>query len=143
MRAALLLLTFSLLAGAARAEQPAPVSGTDRVAIKQVIGAQLDAFRRDDAAAAFGYAAPNIHQMFGDPEHFIDMVKQAYQPVYRPRSVAFGDLVEDDDGEIVQKVELQGPDGQIDLALYTMEHEADGSWRIAGCTLAKSDKLAT
>ena len=40
-----------------------------------------------------------------------------------------------------RRVELVGPSGEGALALYDMEHEADGSWRIAGCVLTKSERL--
>jgi hypothetical protein len=39
----------------------------------------------------------------------------------------------------MQKVEVIGPDGRPALALYDMEHETDGSWRISGCRLVKSE----
>ena len=62
------------------------------------------------------------------------MVKGAYQPVYRPREVAFRDLrlVE---GILVQEVFLVGPDGRAVIALYFMERQADGAWRINGVHL--------
>jgi hypothetical protein len=109
----------------------------DRDAIQGVIRQQIQAFRRDDPAAAFAFAAPPIQQMFGDAERFMDMVREAYAPVYRPREVTFGELVTID-GELVQKVELVGPEGEAVLALYTMQRQPDGSWRINGCTLTRS-----
>jgi hypothetical protein len=36
-----------------------------------------------------------------------------------------------------------GPDGQPALALYAMERQPDGSWRIAGCTLTRPPGEAT
>ncbi len=41
----------------------------------------------------------------------------------------------------MQMVELTGPDGLAYTARYTMEHEADGSWRISGCHLLESRRL--
>ena len=139
MRARLAILAILVcLAGAplARAE-PSPA---DAAAIHTVIASQLDAFRRDDADGAFAYAAPNIQSLFGDPGTFLAMVQKAYQPVYRPRSVDFTTL-SDDTGEVVQLVELIGPDGLAYTARYTMEREADGSWRISGCSLLESRRL--
>ncbi len=121
---------------AARAE-PSPA---DADAIHTVITSQMDAFRRDDADGAFAYAAPNIQQMFGNPGRFIAMVQKGYPPVYRPRSMDFTALTEEN-GEIVQLVELIGPDSLAYTARYTMEHEADGSWRISGCSLLESHRL--
>jgi hypothetical protein len=65
-------------------------------------------------------------------------VRNGYQPVYRPREVRFGDLV-DLDGALIQKVDVTGPDGRRALALYVMERQADGSWRINGCMLAEPE----
>ena len=131
------LLLTACLAGAARAQDA--VAPADRAAIQHVITAQIEAFRHDDGNAAFGFAAPRIRTMFGDATHFLAMVRDAYPAVYRPRSVSFGTLTRQD-GAPVQKVELVGPDGQGALALYVMEHEPDGDWRIAGCSLVKSER---
>ena len=132
-----ILLLAGCAAGAARAE--GAVAPVDRAAVQQVITAQIEAFRHDDGDAAFGFAAPHIKAMFGDAPHFLAMVRQAYPPVYRPRSFSFGTLTPQD-RLLVQKVELVGADGQGALALYSMEHEPDGNWRIAGCVLIKSER---
>ena len=118
----------------ARAQTPGPA---DRAAIKSVIESQMAAFLKDDAIQAFSFANPMIQRMFVTPERFMSMVREGYTPVYRPSNVVFGplDLVE---GQWIQAVSLVGPDGQPALALYTMEKQADGSWRIAGCSLTKS-----
>ncbi len=129
---ALLVWVFGA-AGAARADG---LPETDRAAIQAVISGQLDAFRRDDGATAFGYASPGIHEMFGTVDTFMTMVQRGYPPVYRPRQVTFGQLVEED-GRIVQVVHLVGPDGAPVDAFYTMEKQPDGSWKIAGCRLAE------
>ncbi len=71
-----LLALFALLFGLAGAAQAQSLSSADRAAIRQVIEAQVDAFRRDDGSAAFGYASPTIQGMFGTPEIFMDMVRQ-------------------------------------------------------------------
>jgi len=124
----------------ARADDAPDVSAADRAAIQGVIGAQLDAFRHDQGEKAFGFASPNIQSMFGDPPHFMAMVEQGYPQVYRPRSTRFDDLVTIN-GRIVQRVAIIGPDGTPVLALYTMEREPDGTWRIDGCALAKPDAV--
>ncbi len=125
--------------GPARADDAASVSAADHQAIEQVITSQLDAFRRD---AAFSFASPNIQSMFGDAPHFMAMVQQGYPPVYRPRSFAFEQLITISE-RIVQRVMLIGPDGAAALALYTMEREQDGTWRIDGCALTQPDGLNT
>ena len=39
------------------------------------------------------------------------------------------------DGRLTQLVNVVGPDGVARVALYFMERQADGSWRIGGCML--------
>jgi len=127
---ALLVLLLSL-AGAAEAQS---VSDADRAAIRQVIEAQVDAFRRDDGEGAFGYASPSIRGMFGTSEVFMDMVRQGYQPVYRPRVFDFREIVTLH-GQVTQKVHVVGPDGRPVTAFYPMVQLPDGTWRINGCFL--------
>ena len=43
----------------------------------------------------------------------------------------------------MQRVELVGPDGHGATALYTMEREADGTWRISGCSLVEKPDVST
>jgi hypothetical protein len=133
-------LLFLLSAAAARAEDPADLPAADRSAIHDVIQHQIDAFQHDDASGAFAFASPSIQAEFGDASRFLRMVQTGYPPVYRPRSVTFGALVEDD-GRLEQKVELIGPDGHGVLALYFMEKEPDGTWRIDGCVLTESEAV--
>ncbi len=112
---------------------PAAAQGS---AIEQVIRDQMAAFARDDGEAAFAFATPGLRAMFGSAEMFMSMVRQGYQPVYRPRAVTFGELAEQD-GQMVQEVGVIGPDGVPRIALYTMERQPDGTWRIAGCRLVE------
>ena len=131
MRCCAVALVLLCLVGTARAQ-----GAGDRAAIEAVISDQMAAFGRDDGDAAFGFATPALRGMFGDAARFMTMVRQGYQPVYRPRSVAFGELTEQD-GQTVQEVGVIGPDGAPRVAIYTMERQQDGSWRIAGCRLVE------
>ncbi len=135
----MLLLSLILLTHSAWAQTPGP-SAADRAAIAAVIQSQIDAFRHDDAPAAFAHAAPSIQSMFENPDRFMAMVRSSYPPVYRPNSVDVAEL-EQMNGQLVQKVELIGPDGRPSLALYTMERQPDGTWKIAGCSLTTSQRL--
>lgn len=141
MRQALAALLFlCAMIGPARAQ--ADLSAADRASIQGVITRQIDAFRHDDAEAAFAFASPGIQGQFGTPERFLDMVRRAYPAVHRPRVVEFTAL-RLSEGAIVQDVELVGPDGAFELARYTMERDAAGAWRIAGCTLVPSARVGT
>lgn len=124
------------------AASPQALSAADAVAIRDIIERQLAAFRRDDGEAAFAFASPGIRAMFGTPGAFLSMVRRAYRPVYRPREVEFRDLV-DVDGRPTQRVVLVGPDGDVVVAHYRLERQADGTWRIDGCILAGSSESVT
>ena len=130
-----LALLFGLIAGHAQAETP-----EDRSAIQSVITQQLEAFKNNDAEAAYALAAPMIQQMFGNATNFLGMVAHGYPPVYRPRQTSFGTLGLEDD-RLIQRVEIVGPDGRNWLALYTMEKQSDGSWKINGCQLTESQSV--
>ena len=121
------------LALGAQAQEP-PVSAADRDAIRSIIQSQVDAFQRDDGEAAFGLASPSIQRMFGSSEIFMDMVRQGYQPVYRPKVFDFADVTLLN-GQITQKVRVIGPDGRPVTAFYPMTQLPDGTWRIDGCYL--------
>ena len=129
--AALVAIVMLFLPGLGRAAET--LSDADRVAIRQVIQSQLDAFKRDDGAAAYGFASPLIQQKFGTAEHFMTMVRTAYPAVYRPKAVEFRELASSDDMGVMQKVFFVGPDGAGVLAFYQMERQPDGSWKISGC----------
>ena len=112
------------------------VSAADARAVRAVIEAQLEAFRRDDAPRAFSYAAPGIREAFGTPEKFMAMVREQYAVVYRPRSVSFEEpLMAGED--LVQPVRITDGDGRTWMAIYPMAKQPDGSWRINGCHLAR------
>ncbi len=113
-------------------------SSADRSAFKALVEGQLQAFRQDDAAAAYGSAAPGIQRMFPSPDIFMSMVRQAYPPVYRSGSVAFGEVVDGPVGPM-EKVFITAADGTNWVALYTFERQADGRWKISGCQLVKDN----
>lgn len=133
--ACLLLLILAFCSPAASA-QAQPISDADAKAVRQVIEAQLDAFRHDDAARAFSYAAAGIREMFGSAEAFLKMVRTSYAVVYRPRNVVF-EPPERVGEDLLQPVILSDADGRGWIALYPMRREKDGSWRINGCSIGR------
>lgn len=128
---------FVLISGMATATvSAAEVNDADRSAFRSLIQSQLDAFQVDDGAAAYSFASPTIQQIFPTADRFMAMVRNAYQPVYRPQSVIFGQVEMTANGP-VQRVHLVGPDGRNWLALYSMQQQPDGTWRINGCVLTE------
>ena len=101
---------------------------------QRIINSQMEAFARDDGDAAFAHAAPSIQQQLGSPGAFMAMVRTGFQPVYRPRSVEFEEHIVVD-GKYAQPVRVVGRDGKVVLAMYHMQQQPDGSWRIAGVVL--------
>jgi Domain of unknown function (DUF4864) len=116
----------------------------DAVAAAQAaITAQIEAFKRDDGVAAYGFAAPEIQLYFSTPENFMNMVRGGYQPVYRPRSYSFQPGQVASDGTIRQALDIVGPDGGYWVAEYSVKAMPDGSMRITGCRLVKRDGVGT
>ena len=139
-RALSLCAAILLLAGAGGAAGgDDSLSAADQAAIRAVIESQVEAFRRDDGVAAFSYAAPMIRQKFGTAETFMSMVRTGYLAVYRPREVTFLE-VRVKGGEVAQAVRFVGPDGATVIAVYLMERQPDGNWRIAGVRLFPIDE---
>lgn len=111
----------------------------DRNAIQGTISAQLAALRHDDAHTAFSLAAPVIQEMFQTPEIFFQMVRTAYAPLYRPRYTRFGELTTVA-GEITQKLIVVDEEGRPVTALFLMDRQPNGAWRIMGCLLVPSEE---
>jgi hypothetical protein len=130
MRAIVLLLVF--LFGLA-----APAFADDVAAAQNVIRAQEQAFSRGDATAAYSHAAPEIKQLFPQADIFMQMVRQAYTPVYRHKSFEFGEA-RAAQGRIAQRVHIVDDDGEAWEAMYTLEQQPDGSLKITGCSLMKA-----
>lgn len=114
----------------------AQLAAADQAAIQGVIEDQMAAFGRDDAEGAYAHAAPGIQALFPTPEIFLEMVRRAYRPVYRPAEVRFRPPEVVPEG-ILQKVLVRGPDGRLVMAHYTMERDAAGGWKIAACVLVE------
>jgi hypothetical protein len=129
------------VAGPAQADAVADLSAVDRATIRQVIEAQLAAFKVDDGRTAFSFASPSIQTMFGDPATFMTMVRTGYMPVYRPREVEFQGLI-DFRGQPTQLVLLVGSENEVVTAYYLMERQPDGTWRINGCILRPAAERA-
>ncbi|MCA1364420.1 DUF4864 domain-containing protein [Bradyrhizobium sp. IC3069] len=109
----------------------------DVAAAQSVIRAQEQAFVRDDATAAYSYAAPAIKEIFPAPDIFMSMVQNGYAPVYRHKSFEFGES-KSDGGWIAQRVHIIDANGEAWEALYTLEQQGDGSYKITGCSLLKA-----
>jgi hypothetical protein len=132
---------LGLLLFAAAASPAAEIPKEDAAAIRAVISEQLDAFARDDAPRAFSLATAGIRAQFGTPEVFMEMVRNEYPVVYRPKSVQF-ESPEFIDGQVVQTVRMTDAAGRQWLAIYPMLREG-GRWRTNGCLLQRLQGVQT
>lgn len=115
-----------------------PLRAADDVANAQsVIRAQEQALGRGDAAAAWSYASPAIKKLFPQAEIFMYMVQNSYAPVWRHKSFEFGEG-RTEGKWVAQRVHIVDEDGEAWEAMYTLEQEADGSFKITGCSLLKA-----
>ena len=128
-----LVLALLVLAAPVRAQD---ISRQDTTAIHAVIQEQLDAFQRDDGARAFSLATSGIQASFGSADRFMAMVRSSYPVVYRPHNVQF-ESVEIIDGRVFQPVRMTDDEGAAWLAIYPMQRQGEGVWRIDGCQLAR------
>ncbi|MET3238011.1 hypothetical protein ABIF36_003499 [Bradyrhizobium japonicum] len=67
----------------------------------------------------------------------MSMVQNGYAPVYRHKSFEFGDS-KTEGNWIAQRVHIVDANGEAWEALYTLEQQADGSYKITGCSLLKA-----
>lgn len=117
------------------------LNAQDAQAIRTAIQAQLDAFAEDDADRAFGLASATARSQIGSADNFLRMIKREYAPVYRHRMVIFAtpEMVDD---RALQLVRLTDSDSLVWIAVYVMQRESDGSWKIDGCRLLETTSVA-
>ena len=128
-------VAITLLTVAASAEDLTAASS------RAIVERQFDAFQRDDGQAAYALAAPTIKDMFSDADHFMEMVRDHYAPVYRHRSADFGAFKESGD-EASLEATLVDNDNVVWTALYSFRRVSNGDWLISGCILAKAEASA-
>jgi uncharacterized protein DUF4864 len=123
--------------GAAAAAPGSALPAAEWTAIKVVIGAQVAALKQEDGARAFAFATRSLQLQFENADNFMRMVHAGYQALIDARYTEFldGAVV---DGQVVQPLRLVLPDNTVLVALYQMQKDDDGRWRIAGCLLAPS-----
>lgn len=123
----------------AGAQSPAASTLTDADwrAIRTVVEAQRAALVADDGERAFGHASPGIRRQFVDAPTFVAMVRRSYSALIDARDAVLLDGAAID-GHVIQPLRLVMPDNTVLVALYTMERQPDGGWKIAGCAIAPS-----
>lgn len=111
-------------------------AAADPEEMQAIIDRQLEAFQKDDFAAAMEFASPGIKRYFGTPEIFGRMVTQGYPMVWRPGAVQYlEDRIEG--GVHFQRVMITDQQGRVHVLDYRMTETPDG-WRINGVTILDS-----
>ena len=136
-----LALSLAALTGIAAAQDP-EVRNADWKAMQTIIAEQRAALIAGDGDKAFSYATPGIRAQFGDAPTFMQMVHAGYAALLTARYVEFlqGAVI---DGNVVVPLRLIDSDNTVRVALYIMEKQSNGGWRIAGCHIAPSTVQAT
>lgn len=144
---AALVCIAATLPAAVAAETPRPspafeaahaaLAPAEWLAIRSVISDQLAALRSGDATRAFSFASPAIQDQFGDAPTFLQMVQGSYRALLAARYTEFldGALIE---GRTIQPLRLVMNDDTVLVALYDLQRDERGGWRIAGCVIAPS-----
>ena len=118
------------------------LSAADRTKIQRVINLQIRAFEKNDEALAFSYSTPQTRKFFGSSRSFMELVREEYSVLYQHVSREFLEAAVIE-GEVIQPLRIVSREGEIVVALYSLERQADREWRISGCELAPSTLQAT
>jgi Domain of unknown function (DUF4864) len=133
-----LVLSLGLVAMLTGASPARAGEAESIAAARAIIEAQIAAFKSDDGATAYSFAAPEIQAAYPNPDAFMGMVRGGYKPVYRPQSYNFQPGQVTESGAILQRLDIIGPDGDTWVAEYVVRALPDGSMRIGGCRLIKN-----
>ena len=83
------LLALVVVASGTQAGAAERLVAADRRAIEATIRQQLEAFDRDDAETAFGYATPDIQRLFGSSDAFLPWFERATSRSTRAAHIQF------------------------------------------------------
>ena len=120
--------------------KPHPCTADVKSELTNVIDAQLAAFRADDYAKAYTFAAVEIKDMF-TPADFEGMVRKSYPVIARSTSVDYG-MAFDTGEEAVIYVRVQNTDAKADGQFQYMLKKENGAWKIGGVVEVKPEGLS-
>jgi hypothetical protein len=103
-----------------------------------VISHQIQAFRDQDAPAAFSDAGAMFQDAFPSAEaFFVAIISGGYAPIMESSSHSFGEFRLTDGDGVVQVVRFVGKSQELYEALYQLKEE-EVTWRVQGVVLQKS-----
>jgi hypothetical protein len=114
-----------------------PVPEAEAQKVRAIIEMQLQAFADDDAERAFEANTPGVREAFGSAGHFLALVRGGYPMILHPASISFM-RPELRENAVLQLAEIVDEQGKSWLALFSLEQQPDGAWRIAGCLVAEN-----
>lgn len=138
---AMLILLSGLALPLGSAAAANEVSQEDQLAIKAVVESQLAALADDNADAAFALATADTRSRLRNSDTFLQIIKQQFTPIYRHQRALFS-APEVIAGRMVQIVRLTDTESSVWLAIYQMQKESDGQWKIAGCRLIETKTVS-
>jgi ABC-type transporter MlaC component len=108
-----------------------PHRSSDEVkkALSAVIEAQLAAFRAEDYAKAYTFAAAEIQGMF-DKDQFERMVKTGYPVIAHSTAAEFGLAIDSGDEAVVSVKVSNGEKKSVTYQYHLIKQK--GAWRISG-----------
>lgn len=138
---AMLILLSGLALPLSSAAAVNEVSQEDQLAIKTVVASQLAALADDNADAAFALATADTRSRLRNSDIFLQIIKQQFTPIYRHQRALFSppEVIA---GRMVQIVRLTDSESSVWLAIYQMQKESDGQWKIAGCRLIETTTVS-
>lgn len=116
------------------ADVRAEITDGDLASIRDLLSAQLTAFRAGDGEVAFALSSPAIRDTFGSPERLLEVIRRRYAPLTDAHQVEFGEIVITPDGLAQVIVVLDGT-GDLHHAVYLLDR-LDGRWITNGCLMA-------
>lgn len=109
----------------------------DPSAWQATVSGQIEAFRLENAEAAFYFAGAPFHTSFPSAEAFYAaIVGSGYGPIGESSSHSFGSYTVRADDTVLQEVKLVGRDQSLYGAVYQLTEESEG-WRVLGVQLIK------
>ena len=140
MHRLLIPVWLAILASCAlAADEAKPSTPAMKEKLHAVIRGQLEAFRKDDFAGAYKFAAAGIREQF-PLAAFETMVKSNYPAIAKSEDAVFG-LTLDDGDKAVVNVRVVGPKQESVSYQYLLERDGE-DWRISGVYVLRKDEPA-
>lgn len=137
MRRALVVLLAAMLPSPGQSADVAASAPEMKEILHSVIRQQLEAFRRNDYAAAYEFAAEGIRKQF-PVDAFERMVRTGYPLIAQSTDVRFGLTLDNGDRAVVTVRVIAG---EKSTSYHYLLERSGSEWRIAG--VQKLDEKAT